>query len=105
MLSRHQHELPPAVARNLDRLALGLVLKFSEFALEFQGARLNHDRYPTREVDQVRIIRIMWTHVNSSRLSWRFSTFLNFSGSFRSFAIAVSPLELLASYLAANQAG
>jgi hypothetical protein len=44
MLSRHQHELAPAVARNLNRLALSLVLKFAEFALEFQCARLNHDR-------------------------------------------------------------
>jgi len=38
-------------------------------------------------------------------LSWRFSTLLNFSCSFRFFAVAVSPLELLAGYLAANQAG
>ena len=44
MCSRHQHEFAPAVARNLDRLALRLMLELAEFALELQGARLNHDR-------------------------------------------------------------
>jgi hypothetical protein len=33
------------VARNLDGLSLSLVLKLAEFALEFQGARLNHDGF------------------------------------------------------------
>jgi hypothetical protein len=34
---------PPAVARDLYRFSLGLVLKLAEFALKFQGARLCHD--------------------------------------------------------------
>jgi transposase InsO family protein len=44
MLSRHQHELPSAMARNLHRFSLSLMLKLAEFALEFQCARLNHNR-------------------------------------------------------------
>ena len=51
MRSRHQHELAPAVARNLDGLSLSLVLKLAEFALEFQGACLDHDRVITRIVE------------------------------------------------------
>jgi len=47
----------------------------------------------------------MWTRVNSSRLSWRFPRFLISAAPFALFAVAVSPLELLAGYLAANQAG
>src|SRR5438445_3812212 len=43
MLSRHQYELASAVARDLDRLALSLMLKLAELALEFQGACLDHD--------------------------------------------------------------
>jgi hypothetical protein len=44
MLSRHQHEFASAMARNLHRLSLSLMLKLAEFALEFQGARLDHNR-------------------------------------------------------------
>jgi hypothetical protein len=46
----------------------------------------------------------MWTHVNFCCLSWRFSADLNFSSFFRIFAL-VPPFELLAGYLATNQAG
>src|SRR6266436_6490936 len=67
MLSRHEHELPPAVARNLHRLTLGLMLKLAELALEFQGARLDHNGDLTSAIDRVRIIRIIWTRVNSLR--------------------------------------
>jgi len=34
LFGRHQHELPPAVARNLDRLAPSLMLKLADFAHE-----------------------------------------------------------------------
>ena len=43
MLSRHQYELASAVARDLARRALSLMLKLAELALEFQGACLDHD--------------------------------------------------------------
>jgi hypothetical protein len=65
MRSRHQHELAPAVARNRDGLSLRLVLKLAEFALEFQGTRLDHDRITVRMIEEAWIIRIIQILVNS----------------------------------------
>jgi hypothetical protein len=42
VLSRHQHELAPAMPRDLDGLALRLMLKLTEFTLEFEGGGLDH---------------------------------------------------------------
>src|SRR4051794_22437205 len=61
LFGRHQHELAPAVPRDLDGLTLSLMLELTELALEFQGSGLNHGGCP-KSVDgihQIRIIRIL----------------------------------------------
>jgi hypothetical protein len=50
------------VARNLDRLSLSLVLKLAEFALKFQGARLNHGGLSHWDIQLVlsRFLSLRW---------------------------------------------
>jgi hypothetical protein len=45
---RHQHELAPAMPRDLDRLALSLTQELAELALEFQGSCLSHGGRPSQ---------------------------------------------------------
>src|SRR6267142_1233998 len=49
LFGRHQHELAPAVPRDLHRLTLRLMLEFTELALEFQGSGLDHNGQPLVE--------------------------------------------------------
>jgi hypothetical protein len=43
VFGRHQHELAPSMPGDLDRLALGLVLKVTELALKFESSCLSHE--------------------------------------------------------------
>jgi hypothetical protein len=58
LFSRHQHELAPTVPSNLHGLTLGLMLKFTELALEFQGSGLDHNSQPSLDMQIIRIIHI-----------------------------------------------
>src|SRR6185437_2316224 len=42
VVGRHQHQVAPPMPDDLDRLALGLVLELTEFALKFDDGRLSH---------------------------------------------------------------
>ena len=57
MLSGHQHILPAAMAGDLHRLALGLMLELTELALKFEGADGRHEASILWK-ENARIIRI-----------------------------------------------